>query len=285
MELHQVRYFLALAQSLNFTRAAEACNVTQPALTKAIQRLEGELGGALLLRERSLTRLTPLGEAMLPLLEASYQAAEAARAQAASFGRQEATPLRIGLACSLSAGLLTPVLDELAPLFPRLELSIERAAAELLYERLRDGGLDAALLRAPGRLPERMHRWTLYDERLVLLMPAGHALAAMDPMPVSALATLPLIGRDDELDTMAGGPGGARRHRAPDEATVQALVALGLGCAVAGARTALAPGLIARPLDLPAHPIVLATVAGRPYGAAVDGFVRLMRARSWEPVR
>jgi len=284
MELHQVRYFLALAQSLNFTRAAEACNVTQPALTKAIQRLEAELGGVLLLRERSLTRLTPLGEAMLPLLEVSYQAAEAARAQAANFGREEATPLRIGLTRSLSTGLLAPILNELTPLFPRLELAIECAAAEPLCERLRDGGLDVALMRAPERLPERLHRWTLYDEGLVLLMPAGHALAAIDLLPASALATLPLIGRHDELDILIG-PCSVRRHHASDEASVQALVALGLGCAVAGARTALAPGLIARPVDLPAHPIVLATIAGRPYGAAVDGFVRLARARSWDPVR
>lgn len=281
MELHQVRYFLALAQSLNFTRAAEACNVTQPALTKAIQRLEAELGGALLFRERNLTRLTALGEAMLPLLETSYQAAEAARAQAASFGRDEATPLRIGLSASLSVALLAPVLDELARLLPRLELSVERSTAEPLCERLRDGTLDVALMRAPERLADRLHRWTLYDEGLVLLMPAGHPLAGSAPLPAGALASLALIGRDDALDGMIG-PSGPRAHRAGDEGSVQALVALGFGCAVAGERTALAPGLVARPLDLPPHPIVLATMAGRPYGAAVDGFVKLARARSWE---
>ena len=55
MDLTQIRYFLALAQTLNFTRAAEACHVIQPALTKSIQRLEEELGGPLLLRERALT--------------------------------------------------------------------------------------------------------------------------------------------------------------------------------------------------------------------------------------
>ena len=76
MELSQVRYFLALAKTLNFTRAAEACNVTQPALTRAIQRLEEELGGPLLYRERSLTHLTDLGKAMLPHLDAAYMAAE-----------------------------------------------------------------------------------------------------------------------------------------------------------------------------------------------------------------
>ena len=58
MEFHQARYFLALAKSLNFTRAAEQCHVTQPALTKAVQKLEQELDGALIYRERQLTQLT-----------------------------------------------------------------------------------------------------------------------------------------------------------------------------------------------------------------------------------
>ena len=57
MEMHQVRYFLAVADTLNFTRAAELCNVSQPALTRAIQQLEEELGGLLLRRERKLTHL------------------------------------------------------------------------------------------------------------------------------------------------------------------------------------------------------------------------------------
>lgn len=62
MELTQVRYFLALCETLNFSRAAQACNVTQPAFSRAIQKLEEELGGALIFRERTLTRLTALGQ-------------------------------------------------------------------------------------------------------------------------------------------------------------------------------------------------------------------------------
>ena len=62
MEMHQVRYFLAVAQELNFSRAAEKCNVSQPSLSRAIQQLEGELGGPLFHRERHLTHLTDLGE-------------------------------------------------------------------------------------------------------------------------------------------------------------------------------------------------------------------------------
>src|SRR5579862_9438158 len=66
MEMHQIRYFLAVCDSLNFTRAAEACNVTQPALTRAIQKLEEELGSLLLHRERSRTHLTDFGQLMRP---------------------------------------------------------------------------------------------------------------------------------------------------------------------------------------------------------------------------
>ena len=69
MELHQVRYFLAVCRTLNFTRAAEDCNVAQPSLTRAIQKLEEEFGGLLFHRERANTHLTELGRAMQPLLD------------------------------------------------------------------------------------------------------------------------------------------------------------------------------------------------------------------------
>jgi hypothetical protein len=69
MEMHQVRCFLAVARTLNFTRAAEECHVAQPSLTRAIKLLEGELGGDLFRRERPRAMLTPLGERMFPLLK------------------------------------------------------------------------------------------------------------------------------------------------------------------------------------------------------------------------
>ena len=84
MEMHQVRYFLAVARMLNFTRAAEECNVTQPSLTRAIKQLEAELGGDLFRRERP-TQLTELGQRMHPLLKQCYDAAAGARSLASSF--------------------------------------------------------------------------------------------------------------------------------------------------------------------------------------------------------
>src|ERR1700744_6577333 len=93
MELHQVRYFVALANSMTFTRAAEQCNVTQPALTKAIQKLEYELGGPLVFRERQLTQLTDLGKLMLPILEQTLAAIESARTNAREFKRKKEATL------------------------------------------------------------------------------------------------------------------------------------------------------------------------------------------------
>ena len=79
MEMHQVRYFLAVARVLNFTRAADECNVTQPSLTRAIKQLEAELGGDLFRRERPAAQLTELGQRMHPLLKQCYEAATGAR--------------------------------------------------------------------------------------------------------------------------------------------------------------------------------------------------------------
>ncbi len=90
MEMQQIRYFLALSEELNFTRAAARCRVSQPSLTRAIMRLERELGGALIHRARSRTRLTGLGETVRPHLSAVLQNAETAKRQAEAFMRAAA---------------------------------------------------------------------------------------------------------------------------------------------------------------------------------------------------
>ena len=106
MEMHQVRYFLAVARMLNFTRAADECNVTQPSLTRAIKQLEAELGGDLFRRERPAAQLTELGQRMQPLLKQCYEAATGARALASSFKSGEVGALRIALTHSVDLSLL-----------------------------------------------------------------------------------------------------------------------------------------------------------------------------------
>ena len=85
MELHQIRYFLALCEELNFTRAAERCKVAQSSLTRAIKALETELGGALFHRARANTHLSKLGQKVKPFLEQANSHVEGARRQAQDF--------------------------------------------------------------------------------------------------------------------------------------------------------------------------------------------------------
>src|SRR6266446_587874 len=96
MEMHEIRYFLAVCETLNFTRAAERVNVTQPALTRAIQKIEGELGGLLFRRERSRTHLTDLGQLVRPQLEEVLKCAEAVKSAARGFLKLDNAPLKLG---------------------------------------------------------------------------------------------------------------------------------------------------------------------------------------------
>src|SRR5499433_320799 len=110
MEMHQVRYFLAVARTLNFTRAAEECHVAQPSLTRAIRQLEGELGGDLFRRERPQSQLTELGQRMLPLLKQCYDSALGARSLASAIKGGEVGALRLALSRTVGLDLLTSYL-------------------------------------------------------------------------------------------------------------------------------------------------------------------------------
>jgi len=102
MEMQQIRYFLALCDELNFTRAAARSRVTQPSLTRAIKMLEEELGGPLFHRERANTHLSELGRTVKPYLEQVYREAENAKRQAREFARLQQTPVRLGLMCTIA---------------------------------------------------------------------------------------------------------------------------------------------------------------------------------------
>src|SRR3954454_9953715 len=128
MELHEVRYFLAVCRMLNFTRAAEQCNVTQPALTRAIQKLEDELGGLLFSRERGNTHLTELGRLMQPHLEEVVARTTAAKAQATRFLRLESAHLRLGVMCTIGPLRFVGFLNRFRADHPGIELTLSERA-------------------------------------------------------------------------------------------------------------------------------------------------------------
>ena len=282
MELHQVRYFLALCRTLNFTRAAEACNVTQPALTRAVQRLEDELGGPLLYRERSLTQLTPLGRAMMPHLEAMVRAAEAVSQAAADMRRQTAV-LRVGLVDGLSAGLIVASLAELERRFPGLELHLQSDDQKTLIESLLQGETDAALLIDDGELPERLDRWKLLHEGCRAVFRQGHAFEQEACVKLLALAAETVVRGDGWGSAWTRLCDEKHRLRAASWDQAQHMAAVGLGVALLPQHVAVLPGLVARPVpeagDMRA--VVLAAVNGRMYSPPLDGFLKLNRAKGF----
>ena len=151
MEMHQVRYFLAVAKNLNFTRGAEECNVSQPSLTRAIKQLEGEFGADLFRRERPQAQLTELGERMLPLLKQCYESATSARELALSMKKGEVASLRLALSHTFDINLLLPHLNEVRQRFDRLECKLLRGTAAEVVELLKSGEAESASPRTSAK--------------------------------------------------------------------------------------------------------------------------------------
>ena len=291
MELHQVRYFVAVSRLLNFTRAAEQCNVTQPALTKAIQKLELELGGELIHRERQLTQLTDLGKLVLPTLERLVAAADSARSIAREYQRKDNAPLKIGLTPCVSSNLLVAPLAEVARHVPGIQVEIVEEPVHRLQELLFDGDISAALAADANGLPERIDHWDLFDDHFLVLAAKDNPLAEMDRVPMSALAEATWLERTgcdltrkfwDLVFTDGRSP--KISHRSKHESHLQNMVEAGLGIMVASAHTPRLPSLVARPIDddQMRWTVSLLVIAGRRYTPALDAFIKIARLRDWK---
>ncbi|GAA0443625.1 MULTISPECIES: LysR family transcriptional regulator [Sphingomonas] len=288
MEMHQIRYFLATAQTLNFTRAADECNVSQPSLTRAIQKLEDEFGGELFRRERSRTHLTDLGRQMLPHLERTFEAARAATQLAKGLGRAEVAPLALGVDAAIESDTLDRILAELADCLPGFELSLSSGSSDELIEAAMNGALDLVVVELPDNAPDRLDAWQLFDHCYHMVTRADHPLAGGGMPSLLSVRDESWIDHEGNgcarLKSIAASHGFVPvvRHRATDMAQLKQLVISGLGSA-----------FIPRPRDderLCAfrfadvevrRDVVLGAVAGRKRSIAADAFVRASRARSW----
>ena len=185
MEMHQIRYFLAVSDELNFSRAAEKCNVTQSALSRAIQQLEAELGGQLIHRERHLTHLTELGQMVRPHLEMVRRSAVTAKQLAQDASQLKRVPLKLGIMSTISPD---EIVDLIAPLKSRhrgLELQLCDASALELRDRLLGGSLEVVIYALPGEEPdERTHIMPLFREQMVIAVNRDHQLANERAFPV-----------------------------------------------------------------------------------------------------
>src|SRR5258708_3993708 len=187
MEMHQVRYFLAVTRTLNFTRAADECNVTQPSLTRAIKQLEAEMGGDLFRRERPAAQLTELGIRMHPLLQQCYDAASGARMLAASFKGGEVGALRIALSHSVDMSILFPYPEQTNPQFNRLEFHFLRGNADEVGEYLKKGEAELGIAAELGSDWDRLDTWPLFTEDFDLVINRRPPLAEPDTLDLDEL--------------------------------------------------------------------------------------------------
>jgi DNA-binding transcriptional LysR family regulator len=289
MEMHQIKYFLAVAKALNFTRAADQCNVTQPSLTRAIQKLEDEFGGLLFNRERALTHLTELGRMVLPHLEQTYEAAEAATSLASSIGRAEVTPLVIGVAHGITSRVLDEVLGSLTAVLPGLTIDLHSGTSADLVQASLKGGLDLLLIAELDGAHDRLETWPLFAKSYKIAMWNGDTRPRTEPLSLADAGVGPWIDCADDgtrlWRSVAAETGfePAFRHRVDGPSVALRLVARRLGLAVLP-DDMRAEGVCL--VELADHPlslnIVLGAVAGRRRGRAADAFLRAARARDWQ---
>jgi len=186
MELRQLRYFLTVAEELNFGRAAERLHIVQPGVSQQISRLERELGVRLFHRTTRQVRLTAAGERLLPEARAALDAADRVRRLAGDLATgAEAVGLRIGTSQGLG--------DRLDRILEATDAPV-RLTARPLPDRLaavRSGELDAAFVRVLSEAPG-LDVHPLWSDPLVAALPAAHPLAALPKLRPAQLADLPV---------------------------------------------------------------------------------------------
>jgi DNA-binding transcriptional LysR family regulator len=256
METHQVRYFLALARTLNFTKAAEECNVSQPSLTRAIKNMEEEFGGPLFHRERANTHLTQLGRAMLPHIEQSYLAAQSARALAEAFKRGDVAALRLGLSNAVSSHLFTEILNGVRCSVPNFELAVDAGPESDLRDAMLKGDSDLVIQAGDGAAPERIRTWPLFTEHFQIITPATHRLASKTPVMLRDLEGEDVIERTKCIGCLrlrqlcaASGVMPRFRHRVDSIEQLVNLVQAGFGVGLMPRSDRLGDGLVGREIE------------------------------------
>lgn len=177
IELRHLRYFLAVAEHGSVTRAAGHLGIQQPPLSQQLRALETELGVALFERQPRGVALTPAGIALREDAADLFARLEQMRGRMQRLARGDEGALAIGFTSSAAAHRLTPeVLRECRRRFPRVALSLTECNAAEATERLAQGTLSAALLRAPVQRPEGLRFDLLLEEDMVIALPLDHAL-------------------------------------------------------------------------------------------------------------
>ncbi len=270
MEFRQLRQFVAVAQTLNFRRAAERLHMAQPPLSVAIRKLEDELGAVLLERGSRGVRLTSAGAAVLEAAQKCLTDQERIRAAAQDAAQGESGRLRVGFVGSATYALMPRVLPWFRRRYPRVDLELRESTNVELLSQVEAEQLDVGLVRFPTAAPSRLQLEVVERDVLCAALPAGHRLARKRPLLMRDLADGPFIDYASSsvpglhaVVMLAFQQAGVTPRQVAQEATqVQTVVSLVAG----GLGVALVPAVSSRQGP---EQVVFRKVADMPETAAV----------------
>ena len=194
MELQQLRYVIAVAETNSFTRAAERCLVVQSALSHQIARLERELGARLFERTSRRVSLTPAGAAFLPAARQCLDAAERAAAEVAAAVGEVRGRLAVGLIPTGTAVDIPTALRDFHERYPQVQISLRVGASDDLTEKVRSGCLDVAFIGLPvSATPQGVAVHELARDQLVAVSAPDHPLASEETVSLRRLAAEPFV--------------------------------------------------------------------------------------------
>ena len=193
MELHQLEYFVAVAEEASFTRAAGRVHVAQPGVSAQVRRLESELGQQLLDRSGRSVRLTEVGSAVLPFARAALDAVANARLAVDELAGLVRGQVMVGMVSGCALPILAELLAGFHDRYPGVAITLVEDNSDRLVERLRDGQLDLALIGWAGQTPPDIETVVIVEEELVAAAAPGHPLADAGPIALGALRDVPLV--------------------------------------------------------------------------------------------
>lgn len=192
MELQQLRYFLAVVRTKNFTRAAEQCHVAQPSLSQQIKKLEDELGEKLFERNKREVALAPAGDLLKAYAEQVLQGVESACHSVREMRGQVRGRVTLGVLPTIAPYFLPSRLQIFAAKFPSVEVVVHEDTTDQLAAALLAKDVDLAIVSLPvdrvGLVAER-----LFEERLLVALPVGHTLARKRGLMLDDLEQQPFI--------------------------------------------------------------------------------------------
>ena len=187
MTLNELKFIVALAKARNFRKAAEACFVSQPALSLGVKKLEDELGVLLFERNRNDVTMTAIGERVIEQAIRTIEEANRVKEIAKQGNNQLSGPLRLGVIYSVGPYLLPEIIPVLREIAPEMPLIVEENITSNLETQLRNGVIDVAIIALPFDIPG-IKTLPLYEEEFVVVVPSVHEWASRSSIDAGALA-------------------------------------------------------------------------------------------------